>query len=55
METIIIIIAVVIAVWFLYRRIARTVKGDSPSCGCGGGGDGCPSAPQKEIKKMGTK
>ena len=39
MENIIIIPAVVLAVWYLYRRYKKTFDSDSPSCG--GGCSGC--------------
>ncbi|MCK5165223.1 MAG: FeoB-associated Cys-rich membrane protein [Desulfobacula sp.] len=39
MENIIIILAVVLAVWYLYRRYKKTFNSDNPSCG--GGCNGC--------------
>lgn len=52
METIIVILIVAVAVWYLYRRIVCAVKADSPSCGCGGCG-GCPAQPLKKNERDG--
>jgi hypothetical protein len=43
MEVAIVIVIVAAAVGYLWRTIARGVKNDAPSCGCGGC-DGCPAA-----------
>ncbi|MFP4348353.1 MAG: FeoB-associated Cys-rich membrane protein [Thermodesulfobacteriota bacterium] len=42
MEIILVIIAVGVAVWYLYRNFARSLKAGNPSCGCGGC-TGCPA------------
>ena len=36
MEIIFIVIVAGVAVWYLYRTFARSLKAGSPSCGCGG-------------------
>jgi hypothetical protein len=45
METFIVIVIVATAVGYLWRNLARSVKNDPSSCGCGGC-SGCPMARQ---------
>jgi hypothetical protein len=52
METIIVVIVVSVAVWYLYRRFVCTAKAENPSCSCGGC-DSCPSAQKTESVRKG--
>jgi hypothetical protein len=36
METLLIIVITIAAVWYLYRKFAGPVRKGGPSCGCGG-------------------
>ncbi|MCD4718527.1 MAG: FeoB-associated Cys-rich membrane protein [Desulfobacula sp.] len=56
MENIIIILAVVLAVWYLYRRYKKTFGSENPSCG--GSCNGCcsnQSIPNTDPSKKYTK
>jgi hypothetical protein len=54
METIVVILIVALAVWYLYRTFSKSFKGGQSSCGCGGC-DGCSNAPQGDNKKAASK
>lgn len=43
-QTLIMILIVAVAVWYLYRRFRATFKAENGSCGCGGC-SGCPAGP----------
>ncbi len=44
-ETIILILIVVVAVWYLFRRFTLALRAKNPSCGCGSC-ESCPAAPK---------
>ena len=51
METILVIIAVGVAVWYLYRTFARSLSAGNPSCGCGG----CTNCPAENSLPKATE
>jgi hypothetical protein len=50
MEIAFVVIVVSVAVWYLVRRLLRTIKAEQPSCGCSGC-DGCAAAPKNAHKE----
>ncbi|BBO76507.1 hypothetical protein DSCW_39240 [Desulfosarcina widdelii] len=49
METIAVIFFFALAVWYLYRRLLKNLKGGPLSCGCSGC-DTCPSGSKTGMK-----
>jgi len=49
-QTLIMILIVAAAVWYLYRRFTATFRSQNRSCGCGGC-DGCPAEPVEPAGK----
>ncbi len=50
MESVIVILVVAVASWYLWTRFARALKNEAPSCGCGGSCGCCPSKSIAESK-----
>jgi hypothetical protein len=49
-QTLIMILIVAAAVWYLYRRFSATLRSENASRGCGGC-DGCPAGPATISEK----